>query len=118
VRDATRVRELLNANNIPIAGMILNRFRRKLARRGDIMDVDDAVDILSMELLGVVPEDEAVVRLGNIGEPLSQEKTPAALAFRQIARKVAGAETKEEGRFAGIMHGIFGSGAHGRQKTT
>jgi septum site-determining protein MinD len=118
VRDASRVKELLETINIPVAGMILNRFRPKLARRGDIMEVDDAVDILSMELLGVVPEDGAVVRLGNIGEPLSQEKTPAALAFRQIARRLAGGEPKEESSFAGFLHNIFGPGAARRQKTT
>lgn len=118
VRDASRVKELLSDGNIPVAGMILNRFRPRLARRGDIMEVDDAVDILSLELLGVVPEDEAVVRLGNIGEPLPAEKTPAALAFRQIARRLIGGEQKQAGSFAGFMRNLFGSGAARRQKTT
>lgn len=117
VRDASRVRDLLTADGIPLAGMILNRFQPKRARRGDIMAVDDAVDILSLDLLGVVPEDEAVVRLGNIGEPLVQEKTPAALAYRQIARQLSGGEQKEEGGFAGFIRNIFGSGAARRRET-
>lgn len=111
VRDASRVKALLDANGISIAGMVLNRYRQKMAKRGDILGVDDAVDILALELLGVVPEDEAVVRLGNIGEPLALIKTPAAQAYRQIARRLAGGELKETKSFAGFIRTIFSPGA-------
>lgn len=113
VRDASRVKELLDALGIPVAGMILNRFRPKMARRGDIMGVDDAVDILSMELLGVVPEDDAVAKLCNLGEPLASGKTPAALAFRQIAKRLSGEAVAESGSFAGFLRGLFGANPAG-----
>jgi septum site-determining protein MinD len=111
VRDASRVKELLDAGGIPITGMVLNRFRPKMARRGDIMGVDDAVEILSMDLLGVVPEDETVVRLGNLGEPLAREKSPAALAYQQIAVKLAGGGMEEHKNFGGFLRSVFGMGA-------
>jgi septum site-determining protein MinD len=111
VRDAGRVKELLDSNKIPIVGLVLNRFRPKMARRGDIMDVDDAVDILSLELLGVVPEDEAVVRLANLGQPLALEKTPAAKAYRQIAKRLAGSGVEENKGFAGLLKTIFHANA-------
>jgi septum site-determining protein MinD len=109
VRDASRVKELLDALGLPIAGMILNRFRPKMAKRGDIMGVDDAVDILSMELLGVVPEDDAVARRGNLGEPLAEGRAPAAEAFRRIAKRLAGASPAENRGLAGFLRGLFGA---------
>lgn len=111
VRDAARVKELLDAQQIPVAGMVLNRFRPKMARRGDIMGVDDAVEILDMELLGVVPEDEAVVRLGNLGEPLVREKSPAALAYRQIATKLSGGGVETRKAAGGFLRALLGMGA-------
>jgi septum site-determining protein MinD len=107
VRDASRVKEELDSLGIPVAGMILNRFRPKMARRGEIMGIDDAVDILSMELLGVVPEDDSVARLGNIGEPLAAGKSPAAQAFRQIAKTLSG-EAAKQASFGGFLRGLFG----------
>lgn len=114
VRDAGRVKELLDGHSIPVAGMILNRFRPKMARRGDIMGIDDAVDILSMELLGVVPEDETVVRMANLGEPLAREKSPAALAYRQIAARLAGDGAVAKKRAGGFLRSLFGAGAAGQ----
>jgi septum site-determining protein MinD len=111
VRDATRVKELLDAEQIPLAGMVLNRFRPKMARRGAIMGVDDTVEILDMELLGVVPEDEAVVRMGNLGEPLVHEKSPAAHAYRQIAAKLSGGVGETVKVTGGFLRTIFGMGA-------
>ena len=112
VRDASRVKELLEGLGIPVAGMVLNRYRPKMARRGDILAADDAVDILEMDLLGVVPEDEAVARLGNAGEPLALERTPAALVYRQIAKKLCGADIREEKK-GGFLRSLFGASAPG-----
>ncbi len=111
VRDATRVKDLLAQCNVPVAGMVLNRYRPKLARRGDILDVDDAVSILEVDLLGLVPEDEAVARLGNLGEPLAAQKTPAAMAYRQIAKRLAGPEVSERLSLGRFFKSIFKPGA-------
>lgn len=110
VRDAARVKVLLDSLGVPVAGMVLNRFRAKMARRGDIMGVNDTVDILSMELLGIIPEDDAVVRMGNLGEPPVSGRTPAALAYRQIARRLAGHEPEGDRSLAGFLRGVFGAG--------
>ncbi len=112
MRDACRVKALLDERLVPVAGMVLNRYRPKMARRGDIMDVDDANDLLDVALLGVVPEDEAVVRMGNAGEPLAGGKAPAGQAYRKIARRIAGGETQEERRgFVGVVRSLFGARA-------
>lgn len=117
VRDALRVKALLEAASIPPAGMILNRYRPRMAKRGDIMGIDDAVDILSMELLGVVPEDEAVVRLGNLGEPLAFAKSPAALAYRRIAKRLTGAGPAEKKGRGPFLRLLFGAGGRSGGET-
>lgn len=110
IRDACRVRALLDETLVPVAGMVLNRYRRKMARRGDTMDIDEANALLGVDLLGVVPEDEAVVRMGNLGEPLAAEKNAAGQAYRQIARRIVGEEGMTEARrgFTGVVRGLFG----------
>ena len=50
--------------------LVINRMRYEMVRRGDMMSVDDVVDILSIPLIGVVPDDENVVIATNQGEPL------------------------------------------------
>jgi septum site-determining protein MinD len=108
VRDASRVKSLLDECGLSIAGMVLNRFRPKMAKRGEILDIDEAVDILSVDLLGVVPEDEEVVRSGNLGEPLAAGNTPAAKAYKLLAQRITGAEQQEKKGFSALFRGIFG----------
>jgi septum site-determining protein MinD len=91
VRDADRIIGLLEASGINNAKLIINRIRSKMVRRGDMMDIDDILDILSIELLGVVPEDESIVVSTNRGEPAVLETTSrAGGAYRRIARRIMG----------------------------
>jgi septum site-determining protein MinD len=61
VRDADRIIGLLEAAGLNRAKLIINRLRTKMVKKGDMMDIDDIIDILSIDLLGVVPEDECIV---------------------------------------------------------
>jgi septum site-determining protein MinD len=55
------------------------------------MSVDDVLEILSVKLLGVVPEDEEIITSTNRGEPVSgTDNGRSGLAFRNIARRLRG----------------------------
>lgn len=92
VRDADRVIGLLEAReNITNFKLVLNRVRPQMIRTNDMMDVDDVLDILSIKLLGLIPEDEGIIISTNKGEPIvNDEKSLAGVAYRNIARRVAG----------------------------
>ncbi|MEN6390440.1 MAG: septum site-determining protein MinD [Syntrophomonas sp.] len=93
VRDADRIVGLLEAAGLSNARLIINRLRSKMVKRGDMMDIEDILDILSIDLLGVVPEDESIVISTNRGEPaVLDDNSRAGQAYRRIARRIDGEE--------------------------
>lgn len=92
IRDADRIIGLLEANEIGRMDLIVNRLRIDMIRKGDMMNVDDVVEILSIPLLGAVPDDENVVITTNQGEPLVGDRTPAGRAYENICRRILGEE--------------------------
>ncbi|MBX5475644.1 MAG: septum site-determining protein MinD [Clostridia bacterium] len=93
VRDADRIIGLLEAEGIRDPRLVINRLRPQMVKRGDMMEIEDILDILAIGLLGVVPEDEYIVVSTNRGEPaaLSRE-SKAGNAYRDIARRLMGEE--------------------------
>ena len=69
VRDADRVIGLLQSS-LGDPQLIINRMSMAMVRRGDMLDQQDVLDILAIQLLGIVPEDEAVIIAGNNFCPL------------------------------------------------
>ncbi|HEY8394840.1 MAG TPA: septum site-determining protein MinD [Thermaerobacter sp.] len=93
VRDADRVIGLLEAEGLHSPRLIVNRVRPDLVQKGRQMGVDDVLDILGIELVGVVPEDEQVVDSTNRGEPVvANEHSRAGRAYRDIVRRLLGEE--------------------------
>ncbi|WP_026497408.1 septum site-determining protein MinD [Butyrivibrio sp. WCD2001] len=90
VRDADRIIGLLEANEIGQTQLVVNRIRPDMVRRGDMMSADDVVDILAIDLLGVVPDDENIVIATNNGEPLAGDSTLAGQAYMNICRRILG----------------------------
>lgn len=93
VRDADRIIGLIEAEERRIpTSLLINRAKPDMIRRGDMLSVNDVLEILSVRLLGVVPDDEMILVSSNRGSPLTldNQKTPAAEAFRNIARRVSG----------------------------
>ena len=90
VRDADRIIGLLEANEIGKTQLIVNRLRPDMVKRGDMMSADDVIDILAVELLGVVPDDENIVIATNNGEPLAGDNTLAGQAYMNICRRILG----------------------------
>lgn len=90
VRDADRIIGLLEANEIGKTQLIVNRIRQDMVKRGDMMSAEDVIDILAVDLLGVVPDDESVVIATNNGEPLAGDNSLAGQAYMNICRRILG----------------------------
>ncbi len=91
VRDADRIIGLLEANDLKNPQLLINRLKLDMVKRGDMMNIDDIVDILAIDLLGVVPDDEHIVISTNRGEPaISDDKSMAGQAYRNIVKRVLG----------------------------
>ena len=90
IRDADRIIGLLEANEIKNIDLVVNRLRHDLVKRGEMMTVDDVIDILGLPLLGVVPDDENVVIATNQGEPLVGKNSFAGQAFYNICNRLLG----------------------------
>jgi len=93
VRDADRIIGLLEANELRNPKLLINRLRIDMVKRGDMMNIDDIIDILAIGLIGVVPDDEKVVVSTNRGEPaINDEKSLAGQAYRNIVKRIKGEE--------------------------
>ncbi|MCC3144228.1 septum site-determining protein MinD [Halanaerobium sp. Z-7514] len=91
VRDADRIIGLLEAEGLRDPEVIINRIRADMVDRGDMMGIDDMIEILAIDLLGIVPEDEGIVVSTNKGEPIAiNQKAKAGLAYRNIAKRIMG----------------------------
>ena len=107
VRDSDRIIGLLDAKTAKAERgervekhLLLTRYDANRAERGDMLKVDDVLEILSIPLLGIIPESMDVLRASNLGTPvtLANNRSAPALAYHDAARRLAG-ET------AGAVHG-------------
>jgi septum site-determining protein MinD len=93
VRDADRIIGLTEAEEKGPASLIINRLNYDMVQRGDMLSTDDIVDLLAIDLIGIVPEDENVIISTNRGLPIALDgKSQAGQAFRNIARRTIGEE--------------------------
>ncbi len=91
VRDADRIIGLVEANDIKDPKLIINRIRPQMVKKGDMMNVDDIIEILAIDLLGIVPDDENIIVSTNRGEPaVAEEKSKAGQAYRNITARIMG----------------------------
>lgn len=90
IRDADRVIGKLAEKRLPVR-LIVNRIRPDMVRTGDMLSVDDVCEILSAELLGVVPDDEEVIDTTNRGEPIVlSEQSKLRAIYEKIVRRLEG----------------------------
>lgn len=92
IRDADRIIGLLESKQIQKMDLIVNRLRFDMIRNGDMMSLEDIMDILSIDLIGAVPDDENVVVSTNQGEPLVGRHTMAGQAYLNICLRLLGEE--------------------------
>lgn len=115
VRDADRVIGILEAREIKDVKLLVNRVKPEMISRGDMMDKQDIIDILAIDLIGIVPDDEDVVISANRGEPVVFDETSlAGKAFMNISKRLSGdkvelldLDLKKEGKFSQIMKLLF-----------
>jgi septum site-determining protein MinD len=90
VRDADRVIGLLYSRSIT-PKLIVNRIIPKMVERGDMLSHKDVVEVLSIDLIGLVETDENIVVSANTGLPIvMQKESKAGKSFMQIAMRMNG----------------------------
>ena len=92
VRDADRIIGLLEANEMKQTHLIVNRLRNQMVKDNNMMSSDDVVEILGVDLIGVVPDDEQIIVATNNGEPLVGTDALAGQAYLNICRRLLGEE--------------------------
>ncbi len=92
IRDADRVIGLLDANELSTSHLIVNKLRMDMVKRGDMMSTEDVVELLAVDLIGVVPDDENIVISTNHGEPLVGSDNLAGQAYMNICHRILGEE--------------------------
>ncbi|WP_416151846.1 septum site-determining protein MinD [Salipaludibacillus sp. HK11] len=92
VRDADRIIGLLEKEeNVAPPKLVINRIRNHMMKNGDSMDVEEIVSILAIDLLGIVVDDDGVIKSANNGEPVALDpKCKASIAYRNISRRIIG----------------------------
>lgn len=91
IRDADRIIGLLESSEIKNPELIVNRLRPAMVKKGEMMEVEDIVDLLSVDLIGVVPDDEYIITQTNKGEPvIKNRRAPSGKAYIEIARRILG----------------------------
>ncbi len=89
--------------------LLLTRYDASRAERGEMLKVDDVLDILSIPLLGVIPESREVLRASNLGTPvtLGSPGSAPAQAYVEAARRLRG-ETVTTSASRGLLGKLFG----------
>jgi septum site-determining protein MinD len=115
VRDADRIIGLVEAEEKGPARLVINRIKPDMVKRGEMLAMDDVIELLAIELIGMVPEDENVVTGTNRGIPIVLNgKSKAGQAFIHIARRLAGEQIpfmkmEDEGGLFGRLSRLFRS---------
>lgn len=116
VRDADRIIGLLESMEKAPISLIINRIKPEMVKRGEMLAIQDVLDILAVELIGTIPDDESVVTSSNKGEPLTfSNGSLATRAFLNIAKRICGNDVpfmdlsaNHKGFFSSLRR-IFGS---------
>ncbi len=99
VRDSDRIIGLLDSKTVKAENgervekhLLLTRYDPARAARGEMLNVEDVLEILSVPLLGIIPESEEVLRASNLGSPitLSSPASAPARAYMDAARRLMG----------------------------
>lgn len=96
IRDADRIIGLLESSRIKDHALIINRIRMDMVKKGDMMSVDDVTEILSIPLIGAIPDDEQVVIGTNQGEPVIGMDSSAGKIYLNICKRIMGMDVPFE----------------------
>ena len=94
IRDADRVIGLLEAAEIPTPSLVINKLKPGMIKQGDMMAQGDILDLLSVTMLGLVPDDEQIIVSTNKGQPTVHDPNSwAGEAYRRITARMDGVDT-------------------------
>lgn len=116
VRDADRIIGIIEAEEKGPPKLVINRIKADMVRRGDMLSVEDVLELLAIDLIGLVPEDENVIQATNRGMPVVLDgKSRAGQAFRNISARLLGNEVpfmsmEDEGGFFGRLSRLIRPG--------
>ena len=119
VRDSDRIIGLLASksrraeqNQEPVKEhLLLTRYSSERVARGEMLTVEDVQEILSIPLLGVIPESESVLRASNTGTPvILDQDSPAGRAYQDAVARFLGEQREmrfvkpeKKGLFRGLL---------------
>jgi septum site-determining protein MinD len=118
VRDSDRIIGLLDARTVKAERgetmekhVLITRYNPSRAARGEMLSIEDVLEILSLPLIGIVPESQSVLQASNLGSPvvLSDPKGASARAYIDAARRLKGESvgmtipTSKKGFFGGLF---------------
>jgi len=91
VRDADRIIGLVEADQKNRPNLVINRLNLEMVQRGQMLNTEDVVEILAIDLIGIVPEDKEIIVATNRGTPVALDgRAPSGQAFRNIAGRLMG----------------------------
>lgn len=115
IRDADRVTGLLKNKGFGYPKLVINRIRPHMTKNYEQIGVDQIVEILGCDLLGIIPDDDTVIRSTNEGNPAVMDAdAQVALAYRNVARRILGESVplmnlgEKKGGFFGKVKKLFG----------
>jgi septum site-determining protein MinD len=89
VRDADRVIGLLEADDKAESMLLINRMKDNMVKKGQMLSVEDISDILSVDIIGIIPEDEKILYASNKGDPAVTDKSSkAGRAYLSVVGKI------------------------------
>ena len=99
VRDSDRIIGILNSKTRRAEKgeeavkqhLLLTRYDTARVERGEMLKVEDVLEILAIPLLGVIPQDDSVLQASNVGMPVVlDERSKAGQAYTDAVRRLAG----------------------------
>lgn len=91
LRDADKVIYIMERDMEIAPRLIINRYNPRLVRNGDMLSRQDILDILSIDLLGIVPDDDSIIVSTNRGRPAALDRDAyVSIAYHNIAQRVLG----------------------------
>lgn len=116
VRDADRIIGLVEAEEKGPAQLVINRIKPGMVRRGDMLSVEDVLELLAVDLIGMIPDDDIVLQSTNRGVPVVMNgKSRAGQAFKNIALRLNGEDVpflnlEDDGGIFGRLSRLWRSG--------
>ena len=119
VRDSDRIIGLLDSKTArrsaasrSTSTCLITRYHASRAARGEMLSIEDVLEILSIPLLGIIPESQEVLRASNLGSPvtLNNAQSAPARAYFDAARRLKGEKLAMSvpSETRGIFNKLFG----------